>query len=154
MLLIAHRGLIYGPNSSIENSPTTIKDARFSGYDVEIDLWYIDHKWFLGHDNATYEIDIEWLKELDPLHVWIHTKNIDALYQLRLLSWPGHMFFHQNDDVVLTNTGYLWTFPGKSLTPLSICVMPEWIGPLDNVAKNSVHGFCTDYTEQMKSFLI
>lgn len=152
-LLIAHRGLITGPDSSIENHPEAIQLARSLGYDVEIDLWFSNQNWYLGHDGPQHEISIDWLASidrnsyLDAHHLWIHAKNIEALYQLKKLKWEGHLFYHQTDDVVITSTGYLWTYPGKLLTPLSVCVMPEWCGQLENAGSISVYGYCTDYVE-------
>ena len=37
-----------------------------------------------------------------------------------------NFFWHQQDDFTLTNRGYIWTYPGKCITPMSIMVMPEW----------------------------
>lgn len=160
-LLIAHRGLLDGPDTETENTPGAVELARRLGYDVEIDLWKIDGDWYLGHDGPQYPIDLDWLRSidrrsyLDTHHAWIHAKNIDALYGLRRIHWEGHLFYHQNDDVVITNTGYLWTYPGKQLTPLSICVMPEWTDAMDRIAdlRVVVAGFCTDHVRHIESIL-
>ena len=47
MKLISHRGNINGPNKTEENSPEHILNAINNGYDVEIDVWFIDDKWYL-----------------------------------------------------------------------------------------------------------
>ena len=44
MKLIAHRGNINGPNPEKENHPDYINTAIKSGYDVEVDVWFIDNK--------------------------------------------------------------------------------------------------------------
>ena len=54
MIYIAHRGLFNGPDKEKENSPAQINQALFKGYDVEVDVWFKDGKWFLGHDEPTY----------------------------------------------------------------------------------------------------
>ena len=158
-ILIAHRGLIFGPDTEIENHPQQILQARNAGYDVEIDVWFVNNRWVLGHDGPVHEIDMKWLynvncgRVVSDNHAWIHAKNIDALYELQRLQWQGHLFYHQNDDAVLTNTGYLWTYPGKQLTPLSICVMPEWTDNLLRCNELTVHGFCSDYIDHLSSLL-
>lgn len=158
-LLIAHRGLLDGPDPSLENLPSTIELARNLGYDVELDLWKVGDRWYLGHDSPAHLIDIGWLRSIDretngdTHHAWIHAKNIDALYSLRIEGWDGHFFYHQNDDAVITSTGYLWTNPGQQLTPLSICVMPEWIDAIDRATDLSVSGFCSDFTRRIEDIL-
>ena len=54
MKLIAHRGNLHGPNPDKENSTDYINEAIESGYNVEIDVWFINNKWYLGHDNHIY----------------------------------------------------------------------------------------------------
>lgn len=157
--LIAHRGLLDGPDSGLENLPTTIELARSLGYDVEIDVWKIGDKWYLGHDAPLHLVDLDWLQNInqedqkDAHHAWIHTKNIDALYALRLEGWTGHFFYHQDDDAVITSTGYLWTYPGRQLTPLSICVMPEWTDSIHRAADLGVAGFCSDFIREIETIL-
>ena len=48
MLLISHRGNIFGIDKEKENSPKQIEHAIKQGYDVEIDVWSYDFRWFLG----------------------------------------------------------------------------------------------------------
>lgn len=154
--IIAHRGLREGPNPELENHPDELTLCRQLGLDVEIDVRFIDGKWWLGHDNPTYHVSYEFLQDidqngyLDENHAWIHAKNIECLYELRRRNWGGHYFWHQNDDVVLTSTGYLWTYPGKQLTKYSICVMPEWIdGQLDSLHRVNIYGVCTDFVNKV-----
>ena len=45
MYLISHRGNVNGKNPDRENSPLYIKAALTLGYDVEVDVWYIDKEW-------------------------------------------------------------------------------------------------------------
>jgi hypothetical protein len=160
-LLIAHRGLLNGPDKDKENTLSAILTARQQGYDVEIDLWFNNDGWWLGHDSPQYKIDFDWLRIIDKKsyfdvhHVWIHAKTIQTLYQLRKMRWEGHVFFHEKDPTVLTNTGYLWTYPGQELTPLSICVMPEYTDAILRCKDLQVYAFCSDWIyrieQEMKS---
>ena len=79
MIKIAHRGLIDGPNKEIENHPDTIQKSLEKGYDAEIDLWVIDDKLYLGHDEAQYNTTEEFI---NTKGLWIHAKNLEALQWL------------------------------------------------------------------------
>jgi len=109
---IAHRGNIHGPSKE-ENKPDYIRETLNSGYDVEVDVWYVNDGYFLGHDEPRYEVDEEFLLQ-DGL--WLHSKNIDALGKLHKKT---NTFFHNIDDAVLTSLGYIWIFPNKQITHFS-----------------------------------
>ena len=140
MKLISHRGNISGRQPANENKPSYINDALSRGYEVEIDVWYKNGFW-LGHDNPIYKISIDFL--LQP-KLWCHAKNIEALYEMQ--KNEVHCFWHQEDDVTLTSKGYLWTYPGKKLTPSSV-----WVKPPNNIEiKQDIVGICSDYLENYK----
>ena len=143
-LIIAHRGNLNGPNPKKENHPDYIKNAIDAGFNVELDLWAINDKLYLGHDQAQYEISVNFLYNHK---FWIHAKNIDAAYILSNRT-SLHWFFHDKDDCALTSRGYLWTYPGKQLTPNSIAVMPERVTTLYDLS--SCYGICTDYPDKYK----
>jgi hypothetical protein len=141
MILISHRGNINGKNPDKENDPMYITKALQSGYDVEIDVWYENGEWFLGHDKPTYRIGMDYLKDD---RIWCHAKNIEALN--RMLKEDIHCFWHQEDDVTLTSKGYMWTYPGKQLTNQSICVLPE----KNNEIPKKALGICSDFVVSYK----
>jgi len=142
MNLIAHRGNISGPSPELENSPEYLSLAVNAGYDVEVDVWLINDKLFLGHDEPQYETTLGYLANN---YFWCHCKNLEALKYL--LENEIHCFFHQTDDVTLTSKGIMWTFPKKKLMAGSVCVMPEYgyEGNLDDC-----YGICSDYIERYK----
>lgn len=142
MILIAHRGNIDGPRPESENNPTYLIEAIDMGYDVEIDVWSLGGKLFLGHDEPQYEVSIEFLQNNK---FWCHCKNIPALQQL--LQNNVHCFFHKSDDVTLTSKNYIWTFPKKRLLPGSVCVMPEY--GFDGDLLDCV-GICSDYVQNYR----
>ena len=76
MKIIAHRGNLSG-SSVMENHPDYINLALKAGFDVELDVWYIKSKLFLGHDNPQYEINLKWLDTYKD-YLWIHLKNIEC----------------------------------------------------------------------------
>jgi hypothetical protein len=147
MKLIAHRGNTNGPNIAEENKPDYIIKTINKGFFVELDLWYVKNKLYLGHDKPQYIIEYSFLlKNKDKM--FIHCKNIEALHYCLKKNDNLEFFFHDSDDCVLTSKGNIWTFPGKILTDKSICVMPERIKSDCNL--NICVGICTDYVLKYK----
>ena len=146
MLLISHRGNIDGKNPDRENHPKYILKALDAGYNVEVDIWYTDHGWLLGHDEPKYPAPDTFFKDVCLLETWFHAKNGEAFQ--RLLNIPIiHCFFHDKDEYALTSHGYVWVYPGAVLLKNSICVLPEqkYNGNLKECA-----GICSDYPENYK----
>jgi len=143
MILISHRGNTNGKFESYENEPAYIDKAISEGFDVEIDVWMVDGQLFLGHDKPQYGITWEYFKDkVDK--VWIHCKNIEALYWVR--ETKLHYFWHENDMVTLTSKNYIWAYPGKQPIKGSIAVMPE----IYNDDLDSCMGICSDYIKKYK----
>lgn len=149
MILIAHRGLVNGPNKELENKPEQITKALSDGYDCEVDVWRIYDKWFLGHDHPDYQVTYEFLNQPN---LWLHAKNLDAL-KLLIDDEDVNCFWHQEDDFTLTSWGYIWTYPGKVLTPRSIMVMPEWKDPELKNLRFDCFGICSDYVTKIKGLM-
>ena len=142
MIMIAHRGNINGPEAvDVENTLSHITAALAEGFDVEVDIWYVDRKWWSGHDSPMWPFP-QYL--LHDNRVWCHAKNIDALYHL--LRTGVHCFFHDQDDVALTSRGYLWTYPGKQTTDKSIVVITDDSRPPENC-----YGACSDYVAKYRT---
>lgn len=149
MIVIAHRGLIEGPNPTIENRPDTIESALSIGVHVEVDAWCIDGYWLLGHDGPEHLVSAAFLERPE---VWVHCKNIEALTQ----ATPDmHVFWHQDDDYTLTSKGMIWTYPGKPYEETkSIVVLPErewkdYNAMTETLAKQNLYAVCTDYALSM-----
>lgn len=149
MIYIAHRGLFNGPDSTKENHPFQIMTAIELGYQCEIDLRIVDNKLYLGHDNPQYEVDEYWLRDSN---LWIHAKNIEALYWLSThQTWKYNYFWHENDQYTLTSKGYIWTNPKNMLTHNSVMVMPEHVDQtLSNAIIANCHAICSDYVNIIK----
>ena len=151
MIYIAHRGLFKGPDPKSENKPTQIERAIKEGFDCEIDLWA--HEWegkyelLLGHDNGVYQVDYDWLID-KPL--WIHAKNLTALYWLSKQEKSFNYFWHQEDTYTITSRGYIWTYPGNPLTYRSIDVLPEWNTKELHNYDQTCYGVCSKYVGLMK----
>lgn len=147
MKFIAHRGNLSGPNPEQENHPSYVDGAYAAGYDAEVDVWYLDGKFVLGHDKPQYQVSDLWL---NSFMLWAHCKNIEALYRLRTHPLVN-AFYHDQDNVVLTSQQYIWTFPRQQLlTDKSVAVMPERVEGWD---LEKCHGICTDYPVAYKKDL-
>lgn len=152
MRLIAHRGNVEGPNPSKENHPLYVESAISLGFDVEIDVWWENDHFYLGHDNPTYLL--ENLSLLSNEKVWCHAKNLLALDKLLQISNCNY-FWHQNDDFALTSKGFIWTYPGKQLCDKSVCVINENLitkNQFKKIRHITVIGVCSDYVKILKDY--
>lgn len=146
MIYIAHRGLLNGPNKKIENNPNQIKKCLDLNFDCEIDVWLINNSFYLGHDNPTYLVDLNFLKNKK---FWIHCKNIECLNFLSKKN-KHNFFWHENDKFTLTSKNFIWTYPNNCLLEKSICVMPETYIDIKDVKKIKCFGICSDFILKIK----
>lgn len=113
MKLIAHRGNINGPNIETENTLDQIEYCINLNFDVEIDLWKVDNKLYLGHDNPVIIVSKDFLLEYKDF-LWIHCKNLNALEYMRIYFYDYfNYFWHENDQFTLTSQNYIWSYPEK-----------------------------------------
>lgn len=147
MKIISHRANLDGP-SKYENSMQSIEIALSKGFDVEIDVWFLDGSFFLGHDYPQDLVSIEFLR--NP-NLWIHAKNLKSLEMMCEKIPFGNFFWHQTDDFTLTSKKYIWTYPGKMTTSRSIIVITP--DDRDFEKYSNCFGICTDYPEEAKRTL-
>ena len=144
MILIAHRGNIYGPDADNENSPRQIDKSISEGYDCEIDLWRSNGQLYLGHAKPQYQINVKKLAEWQQ-HVWIHAKNIELLSWLRESDF--NYFWHDKDAFSITSKGHIWCYPSVIIYDFGINLMPEW----NHLRKDDLTvapGICSDFIEK------
>lgn len=146
MIFIAHRGNING-SSSEENKPDHVMHAIKNGFHAEIDVWWIDNKFVLGHSYPQYEVDEQFLHNNK---LWCHAKTLPTLNKL-LQDKRIHCFYHNQDDCTLTSNQYIWTYPGKELTYRSIAVMPEFFQKTYDFSKGS--GICSDFIKEYQEII-
>jgi hypothetical protein len=141
MKLISHRGNISGPKLDVENKFEYIINAINAGFDVEIDLRFVDNNWWLGHDHPQYQIS---LQDLIPYknYLWCHCKNFEALENFQNTDF--NYFWHQEDDHTITSKGHIWTYPGKEIGHTNIIVMPELVMPLEKIKTLNCYAICSD----------
>jgi hypothetical protein len=143
MILISHRGNIDGAFPKMENQPFYVNKALKLGYDVEIDVWLINNKFYLGHDEPQYNISINWLNNISH-KLWIHCKNINVIEFFNRYGYNLNYFWHENDVMTLTSKKYLWVYPGNQPIKNSIAVMPE----LFDDDTSQCLGICSDYIKK------
>jgi hypothetical protein len=138
MKIIAHRGNLHGPNRATENKPATIIEAISKGFDVEIDVWMVREKFWLGHDGPETPVTLHFLVQYKH-SLWIHCKDIDTLVALKN---EFNCFFHDKDAYTLTSRGFIWGNVGSPPHYEMIQVMPERAGSAPFI---NGFGVCTVY---------
>lgn len=142
MNYISHRGNLDGKSAS-ENHPDQINRCLDLGFDVEIDTWYVDGEFYLGHDEPQYKVKFDFFLNKK---LWVHCKNVAALAALKGPFYNINCFFIDRDDCVLTSKGNIWLSPTyKKSFKHAICVMPEdprWEFEPEQLLDFS--GICTD----------
>lgn len=144
MKIISHRGNLYGPDIEKENKPEQIDFCLDMGYDVEIDLRWKDHNFYLGHDECQYHVSMLWLVSRKD-NLWIHCKDIKSLNILSNSPIDFNYFWHQDDSYTLTSKNIIWAHP-NALEYTEKCVV---VMPIHEVT-NDVYGICTDFPTQYK----
>jgi len=141
MILISHRGNIDGVILKRENTKSYIQEAIDLGYDVEVDVRYVDGKFLFGHDFGQYEVELQWLlNRKDKL--WVHCKDFEALSEL--IDTKIRVFYHQKEDYTIISDNHIWAhnlnnIDNKCIIPLlSDDELMKW-NPAD------VYGICSDY---------
>ena len=124
---ICHRGILNTSAKELENNFGVLIQREIQGLAVEVDVWYAEKSLWLGHDKPEYRITLEWLAA--SRRRLIHAK--DGATFAYLLEEAGkraldlHVFYHTDEDYVLTNKGLVICYPGQPLLPGSLCMMPE-----------------------------
>ena len=67
MIFISHRGNLTGKNPEKENKPSYISEALNQGYNCEVDVWFVDNKFMLGHDEPKYGFPFVLFRQLNKI---------------------------------------------------------------------------------------
>lgn len=168
MMIISHRGNLTGPNPERENTVEAIEEALNKGFPVEIDVWYREGKYWLGHDEPQYETNADQLYEWSDINkLYIHCKNVWAMQKL-LEDGMYHdlnvnMFFHHDDQCILLPDSSIWVHP-LWVTSVDEKMADDCIAVLPNRKKSGYNeddgvnidlwkGVCTDYPEDLRNSL-
>lgn len=143
MKIISHRGNLEGRKKDLENNPIQIKKTLSIGFEVEIDVWFYDNTFYLGHDEPKYKI---FKKFLFDSRLWCHAKNKEAFD--KMLELKIHCFWHKKDEYTLTSKGIPWCFPSNYLSKGITVIFDKKTIPPKNIG-----GICTDYPVYYSSLL-
>mgnify|MGYP000075512356 CR=1 FL=1 len=147
MKIISHRGNLKGPEPYTENTPEKIDYVLSLGYDVEIDVWYKDNDFYLGHDTPVTLVPSSFLLNRSDF-LWVHCKNIACVNKLRF--WDLNYFYHEHDMVTLTSKRYIWSYPGvQEFYSNQICLDFSPQVNYDFYKSKFIAGLCVDYIERI-----
>ena len=118
---ISHRGNTKGREPSRENHPDKLNEVSNYNY-VELDVWFENDQYWLGHDKPEYRTTLDFLKN-DKF--FCHAKNIPALIGM----WTNgvHCFWHENDQITFTSKGYAWKYPEVYLNGELWGICSDWL---------------------------
>lgn len=143
MKIIAHRGNLNGPEPATENTIEQAEKCFALGLDVELDIWCVDGRFYLGHYEPQQPVFYPWLND-HARRLWLHCKNQEAAQELPHLN----CFLHDKDPEVFTTKGSIWLYPGTEIKttfgrnkPVVAC-LPELAPDWD--ISQATH-ICTDY---------
>lgn len=152
MMYIAHRGNLEGRKAEHENDPGYLQEAIDERYVVEIDLWKVGDRIYLGHDEGQHDITLDWLHDRKP-SLLCHAKNREALDLI--LRQKLHGFWHTSEDYVQTTWHYTVGYPGKPpVGPLFILGVPERVWDIEGIKeqmKDGVFGVMSDYVKLLNT---
>ena len=148
MKIISHRGNLHGPDKVNENTISAIENCLSLGFDVEVDIWYEDKKFYLGHDQPQYELNLS-LFQNDK--IWFHLKNLDTIERINDYS-PKNFFWHEEDQCTITSSGFFWLYPTNYIeNNRAIFVLPEIDKDELKYSKYLCYGICTDFAISYKN---
>lgn len=151
MKLISHRGNYNGVRPDRENKPSYIDTTLSMGYDVEVDIRFINGKFYLGHDTPDTEISKKWiLNRVDKL--WFHCKDLYTAQVFKKMDANLKYFCHTSDDFVLTSTNHIWVH-NLDLTLDENCIIPLLDEKILDKYENYdlIYAVCTDFINICKS---
>lgn len=148
--LIAHRANFLG-RSPLENSPKQVDKCIELGFECEVDIRLIDGDFYLGHDSPDFKVDFDWISKRST-KLWLHCKDFNSLnFFVKISDSDFNFFWHDKDQYTLTNKGYIWAYPGVSVSKNCIAVLPEtWLPSQVNITELDYLGICSDFIENYR----
>ena len=152
MKLISHRGNIRGPIPDKENRPSYIDCAIGNGYDVEIDVNYVNGELLLGHDEPQYKVTHTWIQERSK-YLWLHCKDFESAKEC----WKYQAFCHSGDPFVFTSNNKIWLHgENESIYTLDDMTIIPVINKQESTSFHTANGIpfgvCTDYPAILKDY--
>lgn len=148
---IAHRNNLDGKFAPDENKPEKIDELNRKGIPCEIDVWYRDNTYWLGHDAPETQVTFDWLMQYLPLRL-IHCKDWKSLDKLHRecgrLGYNVNLFYHTVEDYAMTSRGQIIVHPDQPCLPDSIEMMPEMSEHRDRTHRSNC--VCSDSRSNLR----
>ena len=150
--MISHRGNIRGPIPDKENRPSYIDCAIGNGYDVEIDVNYVNGELWLGHDEPQYKVTHTWIQARSK-YLWLHCKDFESAKEC----WKYQAFCHSGDPFVFTSNNKIWLHgENESIYTLDDMTIIPVINKQESTSFHTANGIpfgvCTDYPAILKDY--
>jgi hypothetical protein len=113
MFYISYQGIFDGSNYEDANTPKQIGKALSAGFSVNIDVWRIDNKLFVGNNQPTIEVTERYIQ---GNRFWINAKNADMQDWIETQSsrlYPNYFWFQSPTPP----PAYTTASNGKLITP-------------------------------------
>ena len=151
MKIISHRGNYSGVIPERENKPSYIDTTLSTGFEVEVDIRFIDGNFYLGHDSPETIINLNWILDRKD-RLWFHCKNLEAASQFKKINSGIKYFCHYSDDYSLISTGHVWVH-NLNLNLDDTCIIPI-LGKEDFIKYNkNVYAVCTDHIKDLRNYI-
>lgn len=112
MIFISYRGVYDGNNFEDENTPNQIGKAMSAGYNVMIDVWKVDDKFYLGNEQPLTEVTAKYLQNK---RFWLNARNAEMQTYLTIQPhslYPNYFWFPY-----MPPPPYVEASNGKLITP-------------------------------------
>jgi hypothetical protein len=156
VILIAHRGNLFGRVPERENTPEYLNEAIHLGYHVMVDAWYHEGCFWFGERKPIWKPHLDWLPYASN-SVLLRARNPEAL--LAAAEQGLNVFWHQTDSYALTSWGDLLGFYGAPSSGNSfVYVIPERDQPVDDSYREELAGYegsglCSDHVGTLVAYL-
>ena len=144
-LRIAHRGLRGGPNESLENTLRILEQNCANHVVSECDIWFLKNEYWLGHNAPLIYVNIKWLKARKQ-YLMLHAKTLETFHELQRQNNTEaadlHVFYHTEENVILTTAGATIVYPGKPVLEGWMSMMPE---RAPDINKRGAAYICSDF---------
>ena len=146
VVIISHRGNTRGVDI-LENKPEFIDRAITKGYDVEVDIRYVDQTFYLGHDTPDYIVDTKWIQNRSK-NIWFHCKNLYAAIKLEKMGNIKYFCHSLDPFTTIKPVGLFWVHD-LNLKINNSCVIPLLSEQdIEKYNGQQPYAICTDFTDR------
>lgn len=149
MIYISYRGIYDGNNFQDSNTPKQIAKAMGMGYNVMLDVWKVDSKFYLGDEQPITEVTEKYLQNH---RFWLNARNTEMQTWLPTQPaklYPNWFYFTQPTPpppYVTASNGKLITPGTVPINNDSVIFLPEITdSAMFSTVKLRCFGICSNY---------